>query len=161
MSTLNLKKVDYKQLLFLLASYFILIILGSFFVMGFYLITRGSEIIQEDDTVIYRGKILKRWSIFWEQIKQIKRCYYPLDVEKKAPIEVAIYRFPEPLVFWVSACPSCMASSFGSLFWWIIYFVLHFIVNFSIEWQLWVALWLPYVICVALVNKYIDEKLKL
>jgi hypothetical protein len=59
-----------------LFTFFLLLVLGSFVIVGFYIITRGERIKRPDGTYFLKGKILKSWSLFWEKTTGIRRMYY-------------------------------------------------------------------------------------
>lgn len=59
-----------------LVSYFLIVLLGSLAVTGWYFITRGTKEIQPDGTIKEKGKIFKGWLFFWNKTKQSKKRYY-------------------------------------------------------------------------------------
>lgn len=62
-----------------LIVYFLLLLLASLVIIGFYIITRGEKLRQPDGSYARRGKLLKDWSIFWEQTTGTRRLYYQGD----------------------------------------------------------------------------------
>lgn len=59
-----------------LTSFVLLLAIGAFFIIGFYIITRGERTVQPDGTQKVTGKILRRWSLFWEQTNGVKLVYF-------------------------------------------------------------------------------------
>lgn len=59
--------------------YLILLPLGSSFIMGWYLITRGYVGVQPDGSLKKYGKLLREWSFFWEGIDCYQKIYYTHD----------------------------------------------------------------------------------
>src|SRR6185503_2363955 len=57
---------------------FFVLLLGcsSFFILGFYVITRGREIEMPNGEIRAVGKIFKGWSLFWEQTVGTKKIYF-------------------------------------------------------------------------------------
>ncbi len=71
-------------MLILFLTFLVLLIIGPVFITGWYIITRGQYAIEPDGTLVKRGKILKDWSIFWEDIETYKPMYYHgQQLEKK------------------------------------------------------------------------------
>lgn len=60
----------------LFLSYLILLICGSAFIMGWYLVTRGDIGVQPDGSLKKYGKILREWSFFWEAVERYKKIFY-------------------------------------------------------------------------------------
>ena len=60
-----------------LICYFIIVLLGSLAVTGWFFITRGTKEIQPDGTIKKKGKIFMGWYFFWTKTKESKkRIYY-------------------------------------------------------------------------------------
>ena len=59
-----------------LTSYFLIVILGSLTVTGWFFITRGTKELQPDGTVKEKGKIFKGWLFFWNKTRESKKRYY-------------------------------------------------------------------------------------
>lgn len=67
-----------------LAFYLLLLLLSTLIITGFYIITRGEKITLPNGKYRHRGKILKAWSLFWEQITDYNHIYYKgAELEKK------------------------------------------------------------------------------
>ncbi len=60
----------------LFLTFLVLLIIGPIFITGWYVITRGQYAIEPDGAFVKRGKILKDWSIFWEDIDEYKPVYF-------------------------------------------------------------------------------------
>lgn len=60
----------------LFATFLILLIIGPLFITGWYVITRGNYAIEPDGSFVAHGKLLKHWSLFWEDIEKYKPVYY-------------------------------------------------------------------------------------
>lgn len=55
------------SLLTFLAFFILFLCLSALIIIGFYIITRGERSIQPNGGVRLKGKIFKRWSLFWER----------------------------------------------------------------------------------------------
>ncbi len=68
----------------LFLTFLVLLILGPIFITGWYIVTRGYYDIEPNGAFVKRGKILKDWSIFWEDIDHYKPMYFfGQQLEKK------------------------------------------------------------------------------
>lgn len=63
-------------MLTLFLTFLVLVMLGPIFITGWYVVTRGQYAIEPDGSFVKRGKLLKNWSIFWEDIEMYKPMYY-------------------------------------------------------------------------------------
>lgn len=59
-----------------LASFVLLLVIGAFFIIGFYIITRGERTVQPDGSQKITGKLLRNWSLFWEQTNGKRMLYF-------------------------------------------------------------------------------------
>lgn len=62
-----------------LTAFILLLIVGGFFILGFYTVTRGEIVVQPDGTEIEEKELLGDWQIFWEQVNYKKKIYYEGD----------------------------------------------------------------------------------
>ena len=60
----------------LLLQYLFMVALGPVFIFGWYIITRGYYDIGPDGSLVKKGKLLKDWSLFWEDIISYRKVYY-------------------------------------------------------------------------------------
>lgn len=59
-----------------LIIYFLLVMLASLIICGFYIVTRGEWYVLPDGTFKKSGMIFKEWSLFWEQYRKERKIYY-------------------------------------------------------------------------------------
>ena len=57
-------------------QYLGLVLAGSLFVLGFYVVTRGYIVTLPDNSKVRRGKLLGFWSVYFESVKGYKDYYY-------------------------------------------------------------------------------------
>lgn len=72
-----------------LQFYFLLLMAGGLFIAGFFLITRGSIIVQPDGTEKKVGKLLKGWYFFWFKISSYQKVYYKGEELQKILAQMA------------------------------------------------------------------------
>lgn len=71
-------------MIILFLTFLILLILGPIFITGWYIVTRGQYAIEPDGSFVKRGKLVKDWSLFWEDIEEYKPMYFSgHQLEKK------------------------------------------------------------------------------
>lgn len=77
------------QFLLFFLHYFLHLLFGAFFIVGFFAITRGTEEIYPDGSKYRVGKIFKGWFFFWFRERKNKiRKYYRLEELKKLLIQI-------------------------------------------------------------------------
>lgn len=59
-----------------LISFLLMLLSGSIFILGFFTITRGKELLMPDGTKTIEKEVLGSWQLFWEHVKGYKRVYY-------------------------------------------------------------------------------------
>lgn len=59
-----------------LFTFLLMLLSGSIFILGFYTITRGKELILPDGTKEYEKEIFGDWQLFWEDVTVYKKVFY-------------------------------------------------------------------------------------
>lgn len=62
-----------------LLTFFILVIISSFAIYGWYIVTRGEWEVKPDGKWKKRGMLFKYWSLFFEQYRKSERVYWRGD----------------------------------------------------------------------------------
>lgn len=59
-----------------LITFTLLTLLSSFFIVEFFQLSRHWIIVEPDNRQTVEGDLLKWWSVFWEEVKEVKKVYY-------------------------------------------------------------------------------------
>lgn len=59
-----------------LITFTLMLLLGSIFILGFFTITRGKEVVLPNGNKEIEKEIFGDWQLFWEQVVKYKRVYY-------------------------------------------------------------------------------------
>lgn len=71
-----------------LQLYYMSLIAGALFIVGWFSITRGSLEVMPDGSVKKHGKLFKGWYFFWFKIKEFERVYYKDEELEKFMVQV-------------------------------------------------------------------------
>jgi hypothetical protein len=100
--------------LLFLVIFFGMVVICSLFIVGWYGITRGEIVHNEDGSITKKGKLFKGFHFFWDRKKLVQ------NDSKSVPScgDKWAYVWPEWVRYPISECTSCMASLYGSGFYW-------------------------------------------